>query len=85
MGRPKRVALLRGGAWIEMLCLECLRPLSMVALLRGGAWIEIIHARISLNLMVVALLRGGAWIEISTRPNGSPTLSSRTPSRGCVD
>ena len=37
----KKVALLRGGAWIEMLLTTPFMAESIVALLRGGAWIEI--------------------------------------------
>ena len=35
------VALLRGGAWIEMIDMLVIALLERVALLRGGAWIEI--------------------------------------------
>ena len=34
------VALLRGGAWIEITLGDLADPLPTVALLRGGAWIE---------------------------------------------
>ena len=37
----KFVALLRGGAWIEMSMHKTAALLAAVALLRGGAWIEI--------------------------------------------
>ena len=36
------VALLRGGAWIEIWHFKSTRTPLVVALLRGGAWIEII-------------------------------------------
>ena len=36
-----KVALLRGGAWIEILDKELDPKHKIVALLRGGAWIEI--------------------------------------------
>ena len=35
------VALLRGGAWIEIMTLKNTTNGTSVALLRGGAWIEI--------------------------------------------
>ena len=35
------VALLRGGAWIEIVLTRFSVPSELVALLRGGAWIEI--------------------------------------------
>ena len=42
---PRRVALLRGGAWIEILTSMLVDGLNRnVALLRGGAWIEMMIA-----------------------------------------
>ena len=38
---PEVVALLRGGAWIEILSRRRNVSTISVALLRGGAWIEI--------------------------------------------
>ena len=59
------VALLRGGAWIEILLVVFVTQDVVVALLRGGAWIEIWIRFASYCCRVnVALLRGGAWIEI---------------------
>ena len=40
-GAENPVALLRGGAWIEMIWLLVNTYKAIVALLRGGAWIEI--------------------------------------------
>ena len=37
-----KVALLRGGAWIEMVHVSNCQIVFGVALLRGGAWIEIL-------------------------------------------
>ena len=61
----KIVALLRGGAWIEIQEVPEANDGGSVALLRGGAWIEIFFGRLVARFKRrVALLRGGAWIEI---------------------
>ena len=67
INEAKVVALLRGGAWIEMINLTTSVIVGSVALLRGGAWIEIAENKVSTTLVAVALLRGGAWIEIGSR------------------
>ncbi len=61
-----RVALLRGGAWIEINHAIDGGYNLIVALLRGGAWIEIPEDKPQHPTPQVALLRGGAWIEIAT-------------------
>ena len=60
------VALLRGGAWIEIPEAVLAGKIKVVALLRGGAWIEILLRRSVAPWPRVALLRGGAWIEIAS-------------------
>ena len=79
------VALLRGGAWIEICDRQDRRSNGHVALLRGGAWIEILTRNEQVVMTDVALLRGGAWIEIIGVVAAYIRSDSRTPSRGCVD
>ena len=63
------VALLRGGAWIEIKRLASIEDIDAVALLRGGAWIEITNIEVNgKSTATVALLRGGAWIEMPNSP-----------------
>ena len=45
-----KVALLRGGAWIEMATVDGIKGLVEVALLRGGAWIEMAVAPLNTSL-----------------------------------
>ena len=80
-----RVALLRGGAWIEIYAVKLHADDPQVALLRGGAWIEITRLATTRQKTTVALLRGGAWIEINQLLVLVKVRPSRTPSRGCVD
>ena len=79
------VALLRGGAWIEIMQEAIDEIKENVALLRGGAWIEISAIAPIDTTLQVALLRGGAWIEIATAKTAKLVVQRRTPSRGCVD
>ena len=79
------VALLRGGAWIEIQRKVWYYNSIEVALLRGGAWIEIFLLTPLKAARFVALLRGGAWIEIRLVTKVKHWTQRRTPSRGCVD
>ena len=85
MSAKLQVALLRGGAWIEIQAIQSPMRQRLVALLRGGAWIEILSPDSVANELAVALLRGGAWIEITIVATVGCTPLGRTPSRGCVD
>ena len=81
------VALLRGGAWIEISTCRWVAPTTLPShSFAGVRGLKCYGIRRALLHLVVALLRGGAWIEIMVAPDDDVfPFSRRTPSRGCVD